>query len=146
MGAGPIFLTVLCLVGAQVFANTGEQVVVVYNNRIPASKKVAEHYAAKRNVPTNQIVSFFLPEDETISRDEFENNLQKPLWKELTERKLFTLRENPNLNSPTPECNVVEASIRYLVLCYGVPLKIAPDASLKEPQGEKVQAELRRNE
>ncbi|HVK57891.1 MAG TPA: TIGR03790 family protein, partial [Candidatus Kapabacteria bacterium] len=31
-------------------------------------------------------------------------------------------------------------------LCYGVPLKINPDASRQDPQSEKVQPELRRNE
>src|SRR5204863_7494089 len=39
-----------------------------------------------------------------------------------------------------------ESKIRYLVLCYGVPLHIAKDPNLKEKAAESARAELRRNE
>ncbi|HEX7861340.1 MAG TPA: TIGR03790 family protein [Verrucomicrobiae bacterium] len=147
MGAGRIFLACLCSIfAAPLVAETGEQVVVVYNSRVPASKKVAEHYASKRNVPTNQVISFFLPETETISRDEFERDLQQPLWNELVQRKLFTLREKPRDGSATQQCNVIDAKIRYVLLCYGVPVKITADADRKEAHAEKLPVELRRNE
>jgi uncharacterized protein (TIGR03790 family) len=41
---------------------------------------------------------------------------------------------------------VVDSKIRYLVLCYGVPLKIDPDQSRKDAETEKLPQELRRNE
>jgi len=106
---------------------------------------VAEHYAQKRNVPSEQVLSFFLPEVETISREEFERNLEQPLWEELKKRKLLTYQEGKN-NSSTQRCNVIDAKIRYVVLCYGVPLKIEPDTSSKEKHAESLPAELRRNE
>ena len=147
MGAGRIFLACLCLLLARTqLANPGEQVVVVYNSRVPASKQVAEHYIAKRNVPTNQVLSFFLPETETITRDDFQRALQQPLWNELVQRKLFTLREKSGAGSSTQQCNVVDAKVRYLLLCYGVPLKITADPDLKEQHADKLPVELRRNE
>lgn len=150
MGAGKILLACMCVLlarGAErVRAESGESVVVIYNSRVPDSKKIADHYAAKRNVPAGQILSFQLPEGEVISRDEFERNLQQPLWNELRERKLWTLREAADTQSTTQRCNVVESKIRYAVLCYGVPLKIAPEPTRKEAQNEKLPVELRRNE
>jgi uncharacterized protein (TIGR03790 family) len=41
---------------------------------------------------------------------------------------------------------VVSSKIRYLVLCYGVPLKISKDVTLKEAAEESMRPELRRNE
>src|SRR4051812_34792823 len=46
--------------------NPGEQVVVVYNTRLPASQALAEYYAQKRLVPTNQIFGFALTTNEAI--------------------------------------------------------------------------------
>jgi uncharacterized protein (TIGR03790 family) len=41
---------------------------------------------------------------------------------------------------------VKESKIRYAVLCYGMPLGINPDPTLKEPGMEKLRPELRRDE
>jgi uncharacterized protein (TIGR03790 family) len=41
---------------------------------------------------------------------------------------------------------VTASKIRYLVLCYGVPVKIAPDPNLKEVVAEDIKPELRRDE
>jgi uncharacterized protein (TIGR03790 family) len=127
-------------------ADTGESVVLVFNSNVPASKQVADHYAAKRQVPAEQILSFALPETENISRGDFESKLERPLWNELRSRKLLVYDEHPPENSATQRCNVVSAKVRYVVLCYGVPLKIDPDPSLKEAAAEKFPTEVKRNE
>lgn len=119
----------------------GAEVFVVYNSASAASKKVADHYASARKIPAAQILGLSLPETETISRDDFESKLQQPLWRELTGRGLF------RTNGPTaPHSAVSAAEIRYAVLCFGVPVKIAPDNARSEPGAEKLQTELRRNE
>jgi uncharacterized protein (TIGR03790 family) len=51
-----------------------------------------------------------------------------------------------NGNPARVENRVVESKIRYAVLCYGVPLKIAADPNLREPGRENVRPELLRNE
>ena len=42
---------VCCSLAPVAGAAGGDEVVVVYNSRVPASKAVAEHYAAARQVP-----------------------------------------------------------------------------------------------
>ena len=37
-------------------ANDGNEVVVVFNSKMPASKALAEYYAEKREVPANQLI------------------------------------------------------------------------------------------
>ncbi len=119
-------------------AESGSSVVVVYNSTMPESKQVAEHYAQRRQVPASQVFGFELPATESMTRLEFLEQLQKPLLKNLQANKLFTV----SATSRQP----VDASIRYAVLCYGVPTKILRDPTLVEPQADKLPVELRRSE
>jgi uncharacterized protein (TIGR03790 family) len=123
--------------------DTGASVVLIYNSSMPVSKEVADHYAAQRQVPAEQIFAFDLPQVETISREDFTTKLQQPLWKELRSRKLLTYGDAESNGSF--KSHVTEAKVRYVVLCYGVPLKITPDTALKENVDQFPQ-ELRRNE
>ena len=61
----------------------GDEVVLIYNSRVPESKAVAEHYAALRLVPEKQIYGFDLTTNEEMSRAEFRDSLQLPLAKKL---------------------------------------------------------------
>jgi uncharacterized protein (TIGR03790 family) len=133
----------MCAQAAEMDA--GSSVVLVYNSSMPASKEVADHYATQRHVPKEQIFAFPLPEVETISRDEFAEKLQQPLWNELRNRKLLTYSTAESGTSAGFKSRVAEARVRYVVLCYGVPLKITPDAGIKESV-ENLPQELRRNE
>jgi uncharacterized protein (TIGR03790 family) len=147
MGAPITVLVCLCVFLVRVVgADTGDSVVLVYNSNVPASKQVAEYYAAKRQVPAEQVLSFALPETENISRSDFESKLERPLWNELRSRMLMVYGDPAPTNASTQRCNVVSAKVRYIVLCYGVPLKIDPDPALKEAPNEKLLAELKRNE
>src|SRR5207249_1584845 len=67
----------------------GDEVVVVYNTRVPESKGVAEHYAEVRQVPPAQVLGFDLPGIETISRTDYRDRLEKPLAKALRDKKLL---------------------------------------------------------
>ncbi len=131
-------------------AGGGDEVVVVYNTRVPESKHVAEYYAERRQVPAAQVLGFEVSTNEEISRTEFRQSLQQPLAKALEKGKLWhiALRTRPaGTNGPAQvEWKPVTTKVRYLVLCYGVPLKISPDPNLKEEATEKLRPELRRNE
>ena len=61
-------------------ANPGDEVVIVYNTRVPESKGVAKYYAERRHVPASQIFGFPLSTSEDMSRAEFRDELQKP-WR-----------------------------------------------------------------
>ena len=125
-------------------ADDGNSVVVVYNSRLPASKEVAEHYAQARNVPAKQVVGFDLSEGEGMSRSEFRFQLQEPLFKKFREEGWFKTKLDSS--SGKLAYKVVEASVRYLVLCHGVPVRIQPEPTLLEAGTEKQPAPLRRNE
>jgi hypothetical protein len=129
---------------------SGREVVVVYNTRIPESKGVAEHYAELRGVPTNQIFGFELSTNEDFSRTAFRDTLQRPLAKKLEQNKLWHISSKvmpaSSNRAQHVEWKVEQSKIRYLVLCYGVPLHIAKDPNLKEKAAESLRAELQRNE
>ena len=128
----------------------GDQVIVVYNPRVPESKGVATYYAEKRQVPTNQIFGFEITTNEECSRVEFRDSLQKPLAKALESRKFWHIASRlvPPTNNIAShvEWTVTHSKIRYLVLCYGVPLRITKDPFLKEEGIEHLRPEMRRNE
>jgi uncharacterized protein (TIGR03790 family) len=126
-------------------AERGEAVVVVYNQNFPESKKVAEHYAQRRNVPANHLLGVDVNAgSETMSRAEFRDRLEKPIFDWLVDRKFFT--PNPQKPPAVPESDyrfIVDASVRYLVLCYGVPLKVTPDPESKEKGAADIPEALR---
>jgi uncharacterized protein (TIGR03790 family) len=130
-------------------ADSGASVVVVYNQRLPESKAVAEYYARRREVPARQVLGFDLPVTETMTRVEFTEQLQKPLAKALTDGKLWTLlpeRRIQRAKSPGEiQTRVAQSKFRYLALCYGVPTRVLMDSNLVERGTEQTSAELRRN-
>src|SRR5262252_2754296 len=112
-------------------ADTGDQVIVIYNSRLPESKAVAEYYARRRNVPDSQIFGFSLSTSLQMSRSEFRNSLQKPLARILDQKKLWrvgaAILHTTNNPPNRVEWKVRESKIRYAVLCYGVPARIVRD-------------------
>ncbi|HOP97631.1 MAG TPA: TIGR03790 family protein [Verrucomicrobiota bacterium] len=131
-------------------AASGDEVVVVYNTRVPESKAVAEHYAKRREVPPDQVIGLALPTEENMTRAQFRNSLERPLAEAFSKRKLWritaqTIRDTNN-RPVQVEWTVSESKIRYLVLCYGVPIRVTRDENLEKAEAEKVRQEFRRNE
>jgi uncharacterized protein (TIGR03790 family) len=125
-------------------ADRGQSVVLIYNTRLPESKDVADHYAARRTVPPGQILGLDLSTGETMSRTEYREQLQRPLLKFLEQNGLFVY---PRLTADSEQKDVlpISAKVRYAVLCYGVPLRIGEDPTLADPGSEKIRAEWKRN-
>jgi uncharacterized protein (TIGR03790 family) len=128
----------------------GDEVVVIYNSRLPESKAVANHYAQLRQVPENQIYGFALTTNEEMSRAEFHDSLQLPLARRLENDGLW--RFAPFTIAATngrPERvirRVAASKIRYAVLCYGVPLRIANDPGIHENLSSNLPAFYLHNE
>jgi len=144
-----IFLVLLTVAfalggGVALAAERGDSVVIVYNSALSESKTVAKHYAAMRHVPNSRVVGFKMPKDEIISRADYEEKLEGPLRRFLEAKGLLLFEPNPA--SPIKDARkVTQAKIRYIVLCYGVPLRIAEEPGLTETDEEKVRKEFRRN-
>ncbi len=128
----------------------GQEAALLYNSRVPESRRIAQHYAERRGVPYDNVIGLPLATSETVTRQEFTEEIQNPLLRELERRQLleFTSDIVPSTNGQPGDVRrrVTAASIRYLVLCYGVPVRILKDAQLKEEGQEKLRAELQRNE
>src|SRR5258708_1653167 len=131
-------------------ANPGDEVIIIYNTRVPESKALADYYAGRRQVPTNQVFGFSLSTGEDMSRAEFRDSFQKPLAEELGKRKLWHIASEivaATTNRPARvDWRVVQSRIRYAVLCYGMPLRITAVANLKEEGTENLRPEMKRNE
>ncbi|MGC3956604.1 MAG: hypothetical protein QM813_01105 [Verrucomicrobiota bacterium] len=101
----------------------GEEVVVVYNSKLPESKSLAFYYARMRDVPKEQILGFELPEGEVMSRAEYRDMLERPLLKKLQALNLWEYGSGqlPGTNQTSVKSfrKVTVAKIRYAVLCYG---------------------------
>ncbi len=128
-----LFSTIVALSSFAV--NDGNDVVVVYNSAMAESKDVAEHYASMRGVPASQVLGIPLPRTEVMSRAQYREQLQQPLLKFVENQKLFTFERS----------KVSEATVRYIVLCYGVPLKIAADPTITEKIDPKLKGDQRNN-
>jgi uncharacterized protein (TIGR03790 family) len=130
--------------------NPGDEVVVVYNTHVPDSKVIADYYALKRQIPTNQVFGFDLPTGEDMSRGEYEHLLQLPLAKAIKSNNLWHFQtEYVRATNHEPErviWRIDESKIRYAVLCYGVPIRISPDPTYQEQGTENLRPEMRRNE
>jgi len=141
---------ILLAAAARVFAaDGGDTVAVIYNTNLPESRMVAEHYVERRKVPTNQMFGVDVnAASEAMSRSEFRDRMQRPIFDWLVAQKLFT--PNPKKWSPAADRDyrfITNARIRYIVLCYGIPLKILRDSEIPQAPSDDLPEPLRgRNE
>lgn len=113
--------------------DAGRRVVIVCNTEEPASRPLADYYAKARGVPTNQICTIRVRDAETITRHEYNDQVREPILQFLTRNGLMTQEprtiEDPVLGS-VPSLVTVDNKTSYMVLMYGVPLRIEDDPSL----------------
>jgi len=109
---------------------------------------LAEYYVERRHVPKDQLFGLDLPTTEAVTRGDYEHRIARPLLKRLRDGNLLIYASNNDRQSREKATNEVpiEAKIRYVALCYGVPLKILSDPNLKEEGMDKLRPELKRNE
>jgi uncharacterized protein (TIGR03790 family) len=140
------------LVSCRVFGaeDLAQRVVIVYNAQDPESKPLADYYAQKRGVPTNQMCAINMRPVETITRRDYNDNVREPILRFLTRQRLL-VQEPRTMSDPVlgsvPWLDTVQSRVSYIVLMYGVPLRIERDPTLNEkPQPGNMPEALRRNE
>jgi uncharacterized protein (TIGR03790 family) len=140
----------LALAAASAARGSGlaDRVIVVANASAPDSLAVARHYAEARGVPAANVIVLPMPVAETISWREFVATIWQPLedqlvkqgWIDGTAMELFD-------HVGRRKYAIYGHRIAALVLCRGVPLRIANDPSLfEEVPGLTSHAEFRTNE
>jgi uncharacterized protein (TIGR03790 family) len=150
------FLVLATFMGSPAGARADDlatRVVIVYNAGDPDSRLLADYYAWKRGVPTNQICKLNVRVSETITRQEYNDGIRDPIWRFLTQQGL--MRQEPRtmfdpVLGKIPGLTTVGAKISYLVLTYGVPLRIDNDPNVVEKPPDNApkqfQEQWRRNE
>jgi len=92
---------------------------VVFNMRDPESRALADYYAERRLIPSEQIIGLDCPLEEEITRQQYVDSIESPL-RHLFERKGWW-EVRTGFEDRT---EVTGSSIRYVALMRGMPLKI----------------------
>jgi uncharacterized protein (TIGR03790 family) len=123
------------------------RVVILANSVDPDSVAIAEHYARVRRVPTANILSFEMPQQEEISWPEFVATIWQPLQDELVRRGWIDALPIGDTDAVGRKKYAVSGhTIAALVVCRGVPLKIRDEPALYAPVPPLTDhAELRTN-
>jgi len=104
--AAGLALLLLPLCAAKAQAQTGANVLVVYNDAVPGSLRIAERYAERRQVPAEQRLGVTTVTTDEITRPDFERQIQAPIANWLNHHQAHD-------------------RILYIVLIKGMPLRIA---------------------
>lgn len=128
----------------------GREVVLVYAAGEPNSRAVAEHYARARNVPTSNWIGLQLTSSSALSRSNYVQQIEQPLLRELSARGLMTFTNfiaPPSEHHPGgPAIRCTTASVRVLVLCWGMPYYISNDPETLAGLPSSLPAEVRRTD
>ena len=108
-----------------------DRVVIVANSDDPDSVPLGEHYATVRGVPPANLIALPMPLEETITWREFVATVWQPLQDELVRRGwIDAIPMNLLDEVGRRKYYIAGHRIAALVLCRGVPLRIAHDPSL----------------
>jgi uncharacterized protein (TIGR03790 family) len=138
----PVLLLTLFAVGSPSPAPGTElepaSVVIVANRAEDASVELAEYYAEKRGVPAENIVALPFPREETLSGMRFVETVWDPLLEELIERDWIQGSLASGRDDHTRRRAMVYGHrIGALVLCKGVPLRVAHEDLFFRERDEK---------
>jgi len=107
------------------------RVVLLANGGDPDSVRVARHYAQLRGVPLANIIALPMSDTETISWPEFVRTIWEPLEAELVRRKWIDAIPMALMDEVgRRKYSIWSHRISFLVVCRGVPLRIAHDPAL----------------
>ncbi|MCP5534720.1 MAG: TIGR03790 family protein [Akkermansiaceae bacterium] len=132
----------IAIPGANAAPIAPESVAVLYNSNIPESKDLAEFYAQMRKIPAANLVGLALPENDQITRQQYNTTLRDPLRKVFSDRGWWTLgNDRQGVRLPT------SSKITTLVCMRGVPFKIQREAITPEQaeSGPKLPAHFASN-
>jgi uncharacterized protein (TIGR03790 family) len=144
-----LLLSSAALSAQQAPAAKPESVVVVANKAVDGSVRVARAYLKRRAIPPENLIVINAPESEKISRESYIRDIHNPILSSLVENNLISGIEGTPDSFGRMTVSVLSNSVRYLVLCYGVPTHVnnvpveqLDDARLREKQFSGSQANL----
>jgi uncharacterized protein (TIGR03790 family) len=144
-----LLLLVALGLGVGVFAAEKPRVLILANSEDRGSLEVARHYAQRRGLDRDTIVALPMPLTEQITWREFIDTIWNPLLAEAIKREAVDAIAM-NLTDETGRTKIVSSGHRLdaLVVCRGVPLRVAHDAALFDERTNPLAAsqQLRSNE
>jgi uncharacterized protein (TIGR03790 family) len=118
-----------------------QSVVVVANNAVEGSLRVARAYLKRRDIPADNLIIIEAPESEKITRGQYITTIHNPILEGLLERGIVDALEGPPDAFGRLTITILSNAARYLVLCYGVPVHVhdlpidqLEDSQLREKQ------------
>ncbi len=112
---------------------TPSDTIILANANIPESVELAHYYAKKRNIPDANIVLLAPENKETISWDTFIKDILNPLKEEAYARHWLIGEDLKSQDAIGRKQYAIDnATVRYLVICKGIPLRIANDPGKAE--------------
>lgn len=112
------------------------EVMVVFNNTDPESKRLANFYREARDIPPAQVIGLSPPAKSDITRAEFESTILTPLRDHFEDKGYWQrIRDSKGILLPTSN------RIRAIVLMKGMPLRIAAEPATPPKEGAKPPAD-----
>ena len=109
-----VLLATISLSPATCPALEPDEILVLANVRSPRSVALARYYMTRRKIPRDRLLLLWVTDDETCSREEYNDLVATPVRKHLLAHKS-------------------SRSVRCLLIMYGFPLKVAPpEMNMKE--------------
>lgn len=128
----------LCLLGRpcagqEASFDLPSETVVVYNPDYPQSRELAEYYAQKRGIQPERLVAMKCPKEDSMSREQFDTLLRKPLIETFVRQNWWTLEKqsvkDPASGKTITAPIVVSTNVHVLVLMRGIPFQIRREAA-----------------
>src|SRR5262249_47251621 len=116
-------LVLILAAAAALYAQSGENVVLVVNEKDPSSAEVAEYYRTRRSVPVRNVCRIATTTEEEIGWAGYEREVEKPVGDCLKK-------------------NALQEKILYIVTTLGVPLKVSGAGSGVTAEYASVDSEL----
>lgn len=91
--------------GADAWAQTGENVLLVVNGNSPVSRQIADYYRARRSIPVRNVCYLATVADEEITWDTYVRQIETPIGECLKKNRL-------------------QDQVLYIVTTLGLPLKV----------------------
>jgi uncharacterized protein (TIGR03790 family) len=118
----PLFILVFIL-GPALYAQTGDNVLLVVNQNAPVSREIADYYRPRRSVPVKNVCTIETTSDEEIKWSVYEQQIEQPIAECLKKGGLVE-------------------SVLYIVTTLGVPLKVDGQGSRQFAERASVDSEL----
>jgi uncharacterized protein (TIGR03790 family) len=112
-------------------------VLILANSAQEQSVSLARYYAQKRGIPEDNIVALPMPDAETIDWTQYADAICNPLHDWLLARKWINEGERGTDAQGRTHGLMLGHRIGYLVICQGVPLRIAEDPALATPEAAR---------